>query len=133
MFSGPPYPIQEFWTTFRCSRLCPQQCFLDRGPPQPLGGPRVEAILTRRPPAALNLYFEEMCLSLFIHRVMRGTQNCSWLKVGAIGETCAKRCMGSFVSYIVTECAVVAFYQNHVENAGEPHSPSCSYVLLVVL
>ena len=40
---------------------------------------------------------------------------------------------GSFVSYIVTECAGVAFYQNHVENADEPHSPSRGYVLLVVL
>ena len=40
---------------------------------------------------------------------------------------------GSSVSYIVTECAKVAFYQNHVENAGEPHCPSRSYVLLVVL
>ena len=39
---------------------------------------------------------------------------------------------GSFVSYIVTECAGVAFYQKHVETAGEPHSPSRSYVLLVV-
>ena len=39
---------------------------------------------------------------------------------------------GSSVSYIVTECAGVAFYQNHVENAGEPHSSSRSYVLLVV-
>ena len=39
---------------------------------------------------------------------------------------------GSSVSYIVTECAGVAFYQNHVENAGRPHSPSRSYVLLVV-
>ena len=39
----------------------------------------------------------------------------------------------SFVSYIVTECAGVAFYQNHVENEGEPHSQSRSYVLLVVL
>ena len=38
---------------------------------------------------------------------------------------------GTFVSYIVTECAGVAFYQNHVGNAGEPHSPSRSYVLLV--
>ena len=57
---------------------------------------------------------------------MRGTQNCSWLKVGAIGETCGKRCMGCFVSYIVTECAGVAFYQNQVENAGEPHSPNRS-------
>ena len=37
---------------------------------------------------------------------------------------------GSSVSYIVTECAEVAFYQNHVEYAGEPHSPSRSYVLL---
>ena len=34
----------------------------------------------------------------------------------------------SFVSYIV---AGIAFYQNHVENAGEPHSPSRSYLLLV--
>ena len=40
---------------------------------------------------------------------------------------------GSSVSYIVTECAGVAFYQNHIEDAGEPHSPSRSYVLLVVL
>ena len=63
---------------------------------------------------------------------MRGTQNCSLLKVGAIGETCGKRWMGSSVSYIVTECAGVAFYINHVENAGEPHSSSRSYVLLVV-
>ena len=39
---------------------------------------------------------------------------------------------GSSVSYIVTECAGVAFYINHVENAGEPHSSSRSYVLLVV-
>ena len=35
---------QEFWTTFRWGRLCPQQCLLDRGPPYPLGGPRVDAI-----------------------------------------------------------------------------------------
>ena len=27
---------------------------------------------------------------------MRGTQNCNWLKVGAIGDTCGKRCMGEF-------------------------------------
>ena len=27
---------------------------------------------------------------------MRGTQNCSWLKVGAIGETYVKRCTGEF-------------------------------------
>ena len=40
--------------------------------------------------------FEEMCLSLYTHMTMRGTQNCSWLKVGAIGETCGKRCMGEF-------------------------------------
>ena len=40
---------------------------------------------------------------------------------------------GSFVSYIVTECVGVAFYQNHVENAGKPHSPSRYHVLLVVL
>ena len=39
---------------------------------------------------------------------------------------------GSFVSYIVTECVEVAFYQNHVVNVGEPHSPSRSYVLLAV-
>ena len=31
----------------------------------------------------------------------------------------------------VRECAGVAFYQNHEENAGEPHSPNRSYVLLV--
>ena len=30
--------------------------------------------------------------------------------------------MGGFVSYIVTECAAVAFYQNNVENACRPHS-----------
>ena len=36
---------------------------------------------------------------------------------------------GSSVSYIVTECAGVAFYQNHVENAGEPHSPSRSFLV----
>ena len=38
----------------------------------------------------------------------------------------------SFVS-IVTECAGIVFYQNHVENADEPHSPNRGYVLLVVL
>ena len=37
---------------------------------------------------------------------------------------------GSSVIYIVTERAGVAFYQNHVENAGESHSPSRSCVLL---
>ena len=62
-----------------------------------------------------------------------GTQNCSWLKVGTIGETCGKRCMREFYNLLVSEWAEVAFYQNHVENAGEPHSPSRSYVLFVVL
>ena len=58
---------------------------------------------------------------------MRVTQNCSWLKVGAIGETSGERCIWEFVSYVVTECTGVAFYQNYVENAGEPYSPQlCS-------
>ena len=37
-----------------------------------------------------------MRLSLYTNRIMRGTQNCSWLKVGAIGETYGKRCMEEF-------------------------------------
>ena len=53
---------------------------------------------------------------------MRRTHNCSWLTVGAIGEAYGKRCMREFCKLIVTECAGVAFYQNHVENAGEPQS-----------
>ena len=40
---------------------------------------------------------------------------------------------GGVVSYIVTECAGAAFYQNHVEKAGKPNSPSRSNILLVVL
>ena len=55
-------------------------------PPHLLGGSRVAA----------NLYFEEMCLSLYTHRTMRGTQNCSWLKVVIICEPCGKQCMGEF-------------------------------------
>ena len=86
--SGPPFdgavsaPSSVFWNGAH--------------PTPPLGGSQVDAILTRRPLAAPNLYFEEMCLSLYIHMTMRGTQNCSWLKVGAIGETCGKWCMGEF-------------------------------------
>ena len=71
------------------------------GPPHPLGGPRVDAILSGAPavprrPLIFKFTFEEMCFSLYTHRTMRGTQNCSWLKVGTIGETCGKRCMREF-------------------------------------
>ena len=93
---APPHPTQELWTTFRWGRLCPQQCFLDRGPPSPSVGPESMLFSPAVFPAAPNLYFEEMCLSLYIHRTMRGTQICRWLKVGAIGETCGKRCMVDF-------------------------------------
>ena len=56
---------------------------------------RVPSRCYSHPPFPQSL-FEEMCLSLYTHMTMRGTHNSSWLNVGAIGETCGKRCMGEF-------------------------------------
>ena len=98
----------------------------DSGPTSSPRWARVDAIISgapsvpRRPPIFL-FSFEEMSLLLYIHKTMRRTQNCSWLKVGAIGETCGKRCMREFcklLSYRMRE----AFLPKPCRKCGQDHT-----------
>ena len=87
-FLARPAPFRSSGPPFDGAVSTPSSVFWTGAHPTP-SGPRVDAILTR---CSLKSLIEEMRLSLYTHMTIRGTQNCSRLKVGAIGETWLHSC-----------------------------------------
>ena len=91
-FSNGARPCSDFWPAAPHPGVldhlsmgavsAPSSVFWTGAHPTPSVGPESMLFSSAVLPAAPHLYFEEMCLSFYIHRQMRGTQNCSWLKVG---------------------------------------------------